>query len=77
MKRKFEILENFITVLWAAFNSLAIAYLALYVNGGNLKKVALMTLIGAISFIPLVYLKYIMYLCATDDRKRGAHQIRE
>ena len=73
--KKFELLENFVSILWAAFNALAIAYLALYVEGGNLKKIALMTLIGAISFIPLVYLKYIMYLCDTNERRHGVHQI--
>jgi hypothetical protein len=77
MTKKFEFLETLVTILWAAFNALSTAYLALYVEGGDFKKVALMTLIGAISLIPCVYLKYIIYLCETHEKRHGAHEIRE
>ena len=77
MLKKFEILENFIMVLWTAFNTLAVAYLALYVSGGNVKKIALMVLIGAVSYLPLIYLKYIMYLCEVSERRHGTHEVRE
>ena len=77
MNKKFERLETLCTILWSGFNALATAYLAMYVEACDLFKFTMMVLIWCISAFPLVYLKYVIYLCTLNERKRGAHEIRQ